>query len=50
MTVYFETNQLFYNGPHGFRNGYSCETALHEIINQQKTNEENELINQCYFP
>jgi hypothetical protein len=30
---YFESNNLFFNGQHGFRRGHSCETALHEIAN-----------------
>jgi hypothetical protein len=29
---YFESNNLFYSGQHGFRRGHSCETALHEIL------------------
>ena len=29
---YFNINNLFFNGQHGFREHHSCETALHELI------------------
>jgi hypothetical protein len=29
---YFENNQLLFDGQHGFRKNFSCETALHELI------------------
>ena len=32
MVIYFNVNNLFYASQHGFRNGHSCESALHEII------------------
>jgi hypothetical protein len=32
ITRYFEKNNLFFDGQHGFRQSYSCETALHDII------------------
>ena len=32
ITNYFETNNIFFGGQHGFRSGYSCQTALHEFI------------------
>ena len=31
---YFNLNNLFHSSQHGFRSGFSCETALHEIINK----------------
>ena len=32
MADYFSANKLFYTEQHGFRKGYSCETALHELL------------------
>ena len=32
ITIYANLNGLFFSGQHGFRNGHSCETALHELI------------------
>ena len=29
---YLNYNQILFSGQHGFRNGHSCETALHEVI------------------
>ena len=34
ITLYFEENNLFYSGQHSFRKGFSCETALHELISE----------------
>jgi hypothetical protein len=33
IIYYLEINNLLFVGQHGFRAGHSCETALHEIIN-----------------
>ena len=35
ISDYFEKNSLFFKAQHGFRNGFSCETALHEFISDQ---------------
>lgn len=32
ISKYFEVNKIFFAGQHGFRKGFSCETALHELI------------------
>ncbi|CAF1069906.1 unnamed protein product, partial [Brachionus calyciflorus] len=32
---YFSQNSIFFDGQHGFRSGFSCETALHEFISDQ---------------
>lgn len=32
ISIYFNINNLFFPGQHGFRTNHSCETALHEII------------------
>ena len=32
ISSFFESNQIFYSGQHGFRKNFSCETALHELI------------------
>ena len=32
ISFYFENNNIFFRGQHGFRSGYSCQTALHEFI------------------
>ena len=31
---YLNENSILFKGQHGFRNGHSCETALHEIITE----------------
>jgi hypothetical protein len=38
MFDYFESNKLFFAGQHGFRSGFSCETALHELISDVNKN------------
>jgi hypothetical protein len=32
ILAYFEDNKLFFKGQHGFRSGFSCQTAIHEFI------------------
>jgi hypothetical protein len=32
IMAYFENNKLFFKGQHGFRSGFSCQTAMHEFI------------------
>ena len=34
ITIYLKLNNILFSGQHGFRNGHSCETALHkQLIN-----------------
>ena len=46
---YFESNKLFYAGQHGFRKGFSCETALHELLSEINNNLDKRLINMLLF-
>ena len=32
ITAYFQDNNYFFSGQHGFRKSHSCETALHELL------------------
>ena len=32
--IYFNSNNLFYDGQYGFRQNHSCEAALHKIISE----------------
>jgi hypothetical protein len=38
---YFNENRLFHKSQHGFRAGYSCESALHELIFKSKMEKNN---------
>ena len=38
-------NNLFHKSQHGFRAGFSCEAALHELISSFKLNNQKELVN-----
>ena len=49
ITFYFESNQLFYQGQHGFRRGLSCETALNELIDHVNGNLDKQLISLLLF-
>ena len=33
ITIYLNINSILFSGQHGFRNGHSCETVLHELLN-----------------
>ena len=46
---YFNSNKLFHESQHGFRSGFSCETALHELISKWRNNLNNGLINSAMF-
>ena len=46
---YFELNELFHPSQHGFRKNYSCETALHEIINKVNDTNDKRLISLLLF-
>jgi hypothetical protein len=49
IRLYFEINNLFFHGQHGFRSNHSCESALHEIISKCNLNIDNKLINLLLF-
>ena len=49
MRLYFEINNLFFHGQHGFRGGYSCESALHELISKCMENKYKRMINCLLF-
>ena len=46
---YFENNKLFYAGQHGFRKGFSCESALHELVSDIYLNQNKKLITMLLF-
>ncbi len=47
--TYFEDNNLFYAGQHGFRKNASCETALQDIISGLYKNLDKRMINMLLF-
>lgn len=49
ITKYFDTNNLFYSGQHGFRRNHSCETALHELISDLNLSRDKKLIALLFF-
>ena len=49
ITRYFESNNLFYSGQHGFRRHHSCETALHELISDLNSSKDKKLISLLFF-
>jgi len=46
---YLNENDILFAGQHGFRNQHSCETALHEIINEMNTIRSNRKIGLYLF-
>jgi hypothetical protein len=46
---YFNENRLFHKSQHGFRAGYSCESALHEHISAFKSKMEKKQLNLAIF-
>lgn len=46
---YFESNDLFFSGQHGFRKHHSCETALHELVSDLNINLDNSLSTMLMF-
>ena len=48
MRLYFEINNLFFHGQHGFRTNRSCESALYELISNFLDNKDKKLVN-CLF-
>ncbi len=49
ILAYFNLNNLFHKAQHGFRSGFSCETALHEVISSWRNNICNGFINSALF-
>ena len=47
--MYFNSNNLFHKAQRGFRSGFSCETALHELISSWRINACNGFINSALF-
>jgi hypothetical protein len=45
ISIYLSLNNILFAGQHGFRNGHSCETALHELISDLNKNIDSRLIN-----
>jgi hypothetical protein len=45
----FNSNELFHKSQHGFRSGFSCETALHELITNWLNNINSKLFNLALF-
>ena len=42
-------NNILFSGQHGFRNGHSCETALHELISYLNENRNKRAISLLLF-
>ena len=49
MKEYFEFNNLFFVGQHGFRSNHSCETAIHELVSSCLANIDKRLVNLLLF-
>ena len=49
ITIYLKLNNILFTGQHGFRNGHSCETALHELISDLNLNRDKRLISLLLF-
>ena len=49
ISIYLSLNKILFAGQHGFRNGHSCETALHELISDLNKNRDSRLINLLFF-
>jgi hypothetical protein len=49
ISDYFDENKLFFVGQHGFRSGYSCETALHELLTDVNCARDKRLITLLLF-
>jgi hypothetical protein len=45
----FTENALFHKSQHGFRAGFSCKSALHELISSFKTNIDKKRLNLVIF-
>ena len=49
ITIYLKLNYILFTGQHGFRNGHSCETTLHELISDLNLNRDKRLISLLFF-
>jgi hypothetical protein len=49
ITTFLNLNNILFAGQHGFRNGHSCETALHELISLVNVNRYKRLISLLLF-
>ena len=49
ITIYLNLNEVLFSGQHGFRNGHSCETALHELISYLNENRNSRAITLLLF-
>jgi hypothetical protein len=49
ITIYLSINNILFKGQHGFRNGHSCETALHELLSDLNVNRDKRLISLLLF-
>ena len=49
IMIYLNLNGILFAGQHGFRNGHSCETALHELISELNKNKNKTLISLLLF-
>ena len=49
ILIYFNLNNLLHKPQHGFRTGFSCETALHELVSAFKLSNQKKLINLALF-
>jgi hypothetical protein len=48
-SIYLNLNNILFSGQHGFKNGRSCETALHEIISYLNVNRNSRAISLLLF-
>ena len=49
ISNYFESNSLFFKGQHGFRSGFSCQTAIHEYISDINSSLDRKLLSLSLF-
>ena len=49
ISIYLNCNNILFSGQHGFRNGHSCETALHELISYLNENRNSRAISLLLF-
>ncbi len=47
--IIMNLNNILFSGQHGFRNGDSCETALHELISYLNQNRNKHAISLLLF-
>ncbi|CAF0830436.1 unnamed protein product, partial [Brachionus calyciflorus] len=49
VLYYFESNKIFFKGQHGFKTGFSCQTAIHEFISYINNALDHKLITLALF-